>query len=96
MALPELATTVGSALASAAVASLAYFLAKRRGTDESFKPAKAFATLGAAFFVSLALIAAGEATSQADLAAQLSLFVGPVAVYLQKLIQRYGETVSVQ
>ena len=88
----ELLTQAGTVLVSALVASLAYFAAKRRGTEEPFKPRRALATVLAAFVVGLALLATGEATGQEDLLAQLDLFVGPVAVWLQKLITRLGET----
>ena len=79
-------------LASALVASLAYYSAKRRGTDERFDPRKAAATVLAAFGVSVVLLMTGEATGREDLLAQLSLFVGPVAVWLQKLLRRAQET----
>jgi drug/metabolite transporter (DMT)-like permease len=82
----------GTVLASALVASLAYYAAKRRGTDEPFRPTKAAATVLAAFGVSVVLLVTGEAAGREDLLAQLSLFVGPVAVYLQKALRRAQET----
>ena len=88
----DLLTQAGTVLASALVASLAYYAAKRRGTDEPFRPTKAAATVLAAFGVSVVLLVTGEATGREDLLAQLSLFVGPVAVWLQKLLRRAQET----
>ena len=88
----ELLTQAGTVLVSALVASLAYFAAKRRGTDEPFRPTKALATVAAAFVVGVALLATGEATGRDDLLAQLDLFVGPVAVWLQGALQRFQDT----
>ena len=88
----ELLAQAGTVLVSALVASLAYFAAKRRGTDEPFKPTKALATVVAAFAVAVVLLVTGEATRQEDLLAQLSLFVGPVAVWLQGALQRFQDT----
>lgn len=88
----DIVTQAGTVLVSALVASLAYFAAKRRGTDESFKPARALATVASAFVVGVVLLATGEATGREDLLAQFDLFVGPVAVYAQKLIKRFQET----
>jgi len=42
--------------------------------------------------VGVVLLVTGEATGREDLLAQLSLFVGPVAVYLQKILHRAHET----
>ena len=88
----DLLTQAVTVLASALVASLAFFAAKRRGTDEPFDPRKAAATVLAAFAVSVVLLVTGEATGREDLLAQLSLFVGPVAVWLQRLLKRAQET----
>ena len=88
----DLLVQAGTVLASALVASLAYYSAKRRGTDEPFDPRKAAATVLAAFGVSVVLLVTGEATGREDLLAQLSLFVGPVAVWLQRLLKRAQET----
>ena len=88
----ELLTQAGTVLVSALVASLGYYAAKRRGTDEKIKPAKTLATVAAAFLVGVVLLATGEATGREDLLPQLDMFVGPVAVWLQKLIKRYRET----
>ena len=87
----DLLVQAGTVLASALVASLAYFAAKRRGSSEQFDPRKAAATVLAAFGVSVVLLVTGEATGREDLLAQLSLFVGPVAVWLQKLLKRAQE-----
>ena len=88
----DLLVQAGTVLASALVASLAYFAAKRRGTDEPFDPRKAAATVLAAFGMSVVLLVTGEATGREDLLAQLSLFVGPVAVWLQRLLKQAQET----
>jgi hypothetical protein len=88
----DLLVQAGTVLASALVASLAYFAAKRRGSSERFDPRKAAATVLAAFAVSVVLLVTGEATGREDLLAQLSLFVGPVAVWLQRLLKRAQET----
>ena len=84
----DIIAEAGTVLGSALVASLAYFVAKRRGTDEPFKPEKVLVTVTAAFIVAVFLYGTGQVTNQEDAVAQLTLFVGPVAVWLQGFVDR--------
>ena len=91
---PAWAETAGTVILSSAGASVLYWLSKRRGVDapESFKPEKAGITLGVAFVLSVVLYVTGQATGIDSLLANLSVFVGPVALYAQKVVDKYQRT----
>jgi predicted flap endonuclease-1-like 5' DNA nuclease len=93
-AAPAWAETIGTVVLSSAGASILYWISKRRGMDnpEAFKVEKAAITLGVAFALSLVLTVAGQATGIEALLPHLSVAVGPVALYAQKVVNEYQRT----
>ena len=84
---------------SSAVTSYAFVLAKRRGRPkedrEPFRLEKAGITFAVAFVFSLVLSALGIATNQAEAIPLLTLFAGPIAVSVQKMVKEYQRTGTV-
>lgn len=84
--------TLVAAVVSAVVASGAFWAAKRRGTGEPFRPRKAVPVIVVSFVIALVLLLTGIAESREGVMQLLPVFVGPMAAWVQELVQRFRAT----
>lgn len=86
---------VPEAMVSAFVASILYFMAKRRGRDGEdvkYDPVRTATTVGIAFIVSMAIsLAPGQSLDQATLAAKMTT-LGPLVVFIEKAVRSFMDT----